>query len=175
MVALTVTSAIASNAPLTGLVGARRDAGWGLAYEPPTRKQDYNRFRRICDDLLDEVKQLDQFVDGEIIADEASGIEARILDLLDMQLYDCKWGEGESLKSVTSVILAQLNNVDWRAIHYRFLAEVIPMLRTRYIIDAGVTESVQDIIDRTGLVQFRGSVMETDLKFRYKVVREEAS
>lgn len=140
---------------------AKRFAGAGAM------KQDhYRQFRRICDDLYEEVERLlDYLLDGQVV-DEGLATVAEIENHLE-RLYDCEWGEDECLKRMVVAIQAQLNNTKWTATHVELLKTFVPFLRVRWLINEATVSECYDIIEETGLDQFRGTLSRDDVVRRY--------
>jgi len=151
----------------------RQKRGWGPKYQPPIEQaEERRRYRRICDDLDAEVRQLEQFVVGGVVSDEAVGLVAEIQNLLET-LYDCPFGEGESLKSVVVAIQSQLNNAAWSEQHLAFLRGAIQHLRVRPIVNDCTAQEIHDMIEEHGLDPFRGTVSDSDCVVTYKLQRVE--
>lgn len=142
---------------------------WGNCYQPKLQDADGRlKFRRLCDDLDAEVRRLNDYVvDGEL-ADEACGLAAEIQNLLE-HLYDCPFGEGESLKSVVVAIQSQLNNAHWTASHIAFLQDVTHYLRSQWIINDEKVREIGDSIEEHGLDVFRGTVSDSGVLAKYRI------
>jgi hypothetical protein len=151
---------------------ARELSNWGPLYEPPTRKNDYQNYRRILDELVGNIEQLRPSVTFEGVGDDAAAFEAEIQNLLET-LYDCAWGEGESLKSAVVAIQSQLNNAIWTTTQFELLSGSIALLRSRYVVDTGVVDAIYDLVEQLGLEQFRGTITASDVKWDYELVRKE--
>lgn len=143
--------------PSAGLV-ARRRRGWGPRFDPNLEDQDVrSEYRRICNDLDNEVVDLRDALVGDSLPDEAAGTIAQVNDLLE-RLYDCPFGSGESLKAVVVAIQSQTNNIRWDARHVRFLDAVTQYLKARYVISDQTVNEVDQMIAEQGLDVFRGTV-----------------
>ena len=150
---------------------ARNSRGWGQKYDPPLAGADgRDAYRRICDDLEAESRQLDAFVVDGVLSDEASGIVAEIQNLLEA-LYDCPFGEGESLKMAVVSIQSQLNNAEWTRRHVNFLRAAIRHLRVRWIVNEQTAQEVNEMIQEHELDPFRGTISEPDGLARYRIER----
>lgn len=108
----------------------------------------------------------------DVIEEEASGTVAEIQDLLE-RLYDCLFGEGESLKSVVVVIQSQLNNAKWTTKHVSFLRSAIKFLRVRRIVNDQTVAEIGAMIEEYGLDPFRGTVTDDGFVARYRVEKIE--
>lgn len=130
-------------------------------------KQDaYREFRRICDDLYEDVSQLDDYVvDGEVV-DEGLATVAEIEHHLE-RLYDCDWGERECLKRMVVAVQAQLGNTNWLAAHVELLREMVRFLRVRWLINEATVSECYHIIEEMGFDQFRGTLSGDDVLRRY--------
>jgi hypothetical protein len=132
------------------------------------RSTSYRSFRRTCDQLRLEIGRIDEFVDNGIVTDEGLEVVVEVEHLLE-SLYDCPWGEGESLKRVIVAIQSQVANAVWTAKHVDFLKDVIARLRVRYLINADVVNDCYELIETHGLEEFRGSVTETETRKKYRI------
>ena len=151
----------------------RRRLGWGAQYRPAIGgREERQQFSQICGRVLEELDELqatDCLVDGKV-SDEGAGFIAEIEDLLE-NLFDCRFGDGESLKSVVVAIQSQVNNADWNGQVVTFLREVMAFLRARYVLNDQTVDEVYEIIKECGLDPFRGSVSDRGIKTRYRLVK----
>jgi hypothetical protein len=104
------------------------------------------------------------------LRDEACGVAAEIQDLLE-RVYDCPFGEGESLKSVVVAIQSQLNNAEWGEKHVAFLKAVSRYLRARWVITDHAVVDVGDMIEECCLDVFRGTVSDSGMLAEYRIER----
>jgi len=153
----------------------RKRLGWGAQYLPPIDgREERRRFSEICGRVLGELDDLegaDYLVDGKV-SDEGAGVIAEIANLLE-KLFDCPFGEGESLKSVVAAIQSQTNNADWSRQIVDFLRDVMVFLRARYVVNDQTVDEVYEIVKEHGLDPFRGSVSDRGIKTRYRLVKAE--
>ena len=157
-----------SNSPQIGL-RARQRRGWGPLYEPNLMDEDGRlEFRRICNDLDAEICALRASLVGETIPDEASGAMAEIQRLLEL-LYDCPFGEGESLKSAVVALQSQLNNAQWTVKHVDFLDAAIQHLRVRSVVNDQTVDAINKMITEIGLDVFRGTVSDSQVLATYAI------
>ncbi len=146
-------------------VDERNRASMRVAAE---RSASYRAFRRICDQLRSEIGRIDEFVDNSSVTDEGLEVVVEVEHLLEL-LYDCPWGEGESLKRVVVAIQSQVANAKWTVNHVDFLKDVINRLRIRYLINDAVVDDCYELIETHGLEEFRGSVTETETRKKYRI------
>ena len=154
----------------TGL-HARDARGWGRKFMPELSDADGRRdYKRCCDDLDAEIRQLDEHVADGVVADEAAGVIAEIQALLE-RLYDCSFGEGESLKSVVVALQSQLNNAQWTERHVAFLQASIQHLRARWVVNDQTVDEIYAMIEEHGLDPFRGTVSDSGILVQYRIER----
>lgn len=148
---------------------ARDRRGWGSRYQPRLDDTEgRHEFRRICDDIDEQVRQLDAHIDQGVVSDDAAGVIAEIHDLLDA-LYDCPFGDGESVKSVVVALQSQVNNIQWTDAHVGFLKAALQHLRVRWIVNDQTVREIDDMIEEFGLDPFRGTVSDSEVRVRYKI------
>jgi hypothetical protein len=148
----------------------RERIGWGARYFPPIDERPGERqFREICDDLCDEIGELQAFIDGEKVTAEGAGAIAEIEHLLE-QLYECSFGGGDYLKNSVVCIRFQLSNANWTAQHAAFLRDVVDFIRSRYTIDDAIVDQCYDMVNEHGLDVFRGTVSEPETVHKYRIV-----
>jgi hypothetical protein len=135
---------------------------------PPQQETHYRQFRRIADRLVEEIKKIDDFLDGDAVAEEGLEVIVEVEALLET-LYDCPWGQGEALKRVVVAIQSQVSNAAWKRPQVAFLQELLPYLRVRYVIDEGTVEECYAMIQRHGLDPFRGTVSEPVVLKKYRI------
>ncbi len=129
----------------------------------------YRSYRRICDELVAESKRLESFlVDGKL-NEEGLEVVVEIEHILD-ELYNCKWGEGECIKRVVVAIWSQIKNVQWEESHTRFVRDISVYLRNAYLVNDATIKECFNLIREHGLEVFRGSLVETSVRKRYKIV-----
>jgi hypothetical protein len=147
--------------------------GWGYSYQPRLDDADGRaKFRRICDDLDAEIQIIKGHVVEDIVGEEASGTVAEIQELLE-RLYDCPFGEGESLKSAVVVLQSQLNNAKWTTKHVSLLESSINFLRVRRVVNDQTVAEIGEMIEECGLDPFRGTVMDDGFVARYRIEKIE--
>lgn len=129
----------------------------------------YQPFRKNCDALFEEITNIEDYLVEDVVSDEGLERIVEIEHLLE-QLYDCHWGEAESLKRVVVSIQSQINNTEWTSSHVNFLKEVLSLLRVRYVIDQSTVDECYDLIEEHGLDPFRGTVSEPEIQKHYKIV-----
>lgn len=167
----TASSVVSGFGPeLDSFERAREAAGWGSRFKPPIDHDKYASYRRICDDLNSEVATLTDFLVDGTVTEEASGVVAEIESDLE-RLYDCHWGEGESLKRAVIAIQSQINNARWTAKHVDFLRSAVSFLRPRYLVNDLAVDELNQMIEQHGLDQFRGSVSDSEVATRYRIER----
>ena len=149
---------------------ARESAGWGAKYSPPVKDaRARQEFQRICADLAREVRDLEEVLQEGRITEEGAGVVAEVLGYLE-RLYDCPFGEDESLKGAIVALQSQLNNLIWTVEQVDFLREAVAFLGARYIVDSSTVEEINDMIERHEFDFFRGTVSEPEVIQRYKIV-----
>ena len=145
---------------------------WGPRYSPKIDdRASQQEFSQICQKILielDDLEAADCYVDG-IVAHEGAGVVAQVDSLLET-MFDCPFGEGESLKSVVVAIQSQVNNVDWTRDIVKFLRNVMSFLRVRYVVNDQTVDEIYDMMREQNLDPFRGSVSDRDIKTRYRLV-----
>ncbi len=152
---------------------AREIRGWGQHYKPELDAAEARQeYRRICDSIKAEVRLLQDYVEDGYVVDEASGVIAEIQDWLET-LYDCPFGEGESLKSVVVGLQSQLNNVRWTKQHVDFLTAAIHQLCVRWVVNDQTADDIDDMIEEFGLDVFRGTVSDSDVLVEYRIEKVE--
>ena len=140
---------------------------------PPPEASGYPVFRRICDAILTEIGQLQEFLNGDRLVGDWFGPVVEIEALLE-QLYDTPWGEAESLKRIVVAIQAQINNSTLDHRHVSFLTDVFRNLRVRYLIDSAAVDEVLRAVQQHKLDLFRGTVSEPIIQKRFKIVEDTA-
>jgi len=129
----------------------------------------YQDFRRICDELLAEARRADDYlVDGRM-SDTGMEIVVEVEQLLD-KLYRSTWGTKECLKRIVIAISSQINNVQWTQAHVGFLKDIFLLLRNSYLIDDSLVGECLKLIREHGLEVFRGSIAETEVRKKYRIV-----
>jgi hypothetical protein len=153
-------------------LAARTKRGWGPRYQPKLDDGARRDYKVLCEDIDEQLRQLDRYIEDGGVADEASGVVAEIQDLLE-RLYDCPFGEGESLKSVVVALQSQLNNSEWSDKHVEFAKTAIKYLKTRWIVSSQTADEIDDMIEEFGLDPFRGTVSASDVLVEYRLKRVE--
>lgn len=152
---------------------ARERRGWAPNFKPKLDDAEARReYRRICDSIKAEARSLKDYVRDGHVADDAFGIVAEIQALLET-LYDCPFGEGESLKSVVVALQSQLDNVRWTKQHVDFLSAAIQHLCVRWVVNGQTAEEIDDMIEEFGLDVFRGTVSDSDVLVEYRIEKVE--
>jgi len=116
--------------------------------------------------------ELADYIANGRVADEGAGTIAEIASLLE-SMFDCPFGEGESLKSVVVAIQSQTNNAEWTRQTVEFLRDAITFLSARYVIDDQTVDELYKIMEEHALDPFRGSVSNRGIKTRYRLVEVE--
>ncbi len=151
---------------------ARIAQAWGPRFMPDIeQRKAREQFSLICQRIkceLDDLALSDGFVNGRVM-DHAAGVIVEIAQLLEA-LFDCPFGEGESLKAVVVTIQSQTNNVKWSQETVAFLKDVASFLRARYVINDQTVDEVYKIMQEHGLDPFRGSISDRDIRTRYHLV-----
>lgn len=121
----------------------------------PTDAETYRAFRELCTQIIEELRGLWRFLKDDVVSDEGSEIVAEVESLIE-KLYDCPFGQGESLKKVVVTIQSQVNHVQWERRHAEFLTDVFTYLRPRRLINDGTVAECCDLIKAHKLDLFRG-------------------
>ncbi len=156
---------------------ARDQRGWGARFPARTNNEEPHRrqYKLLCEDVLEHLRDLQGYIEDGVLADDASSGIAEIQQLLE-EMYDCPFGQGESLKSVVVALQSQVHNVEWTPVHVKFLRAAFEYLRRRWIITGQTAAEIDDIIEEFGLDVFRGTVSDADVLVEYhleKVVRHD--
>ena len=128
----------------------------------------YKLFRRHCDQLRLEAERIADFMSDGVVTDEGLEVIVEVEHHLE-KLYDCPWSEGENLRKVVVLLQSQLLNAKWTEKHAKFLREAIRLIRLSYVIDADLIEQIFNLVEEFDLDQFRGTVMETEVRKRYRI------
>ena len=153
---------------------SREKLAWGSVYVPKRDDADgLKRFGLICDDLIGEINSLAEHLTGGILDDEFAGPAAEINSLLK-SLYNCPFGQGESLKSIVVLLQSQLNNAEWTARHVNLLRSTMCFLRVRNVLNDQTVAEIRDMIKESGLNIFRGSITDVGFVSKYRVQKVEA-
>lgn len=129
----------------------------------------YHEFRRICDDLMMEVKRASDYLVEGTMSDMGMEVVVEVEQILD-ELYRNTWGTNECLKRIVVAIGSQIYNVRWTAAHVGFLKDVVRLLRISYLIDESLVAECLKLIRDHRLEVFRGSIAETEVRTRYRIV-----
>ena len=135
---------------------------------PPKDIVAYRIFRRLCDDIFNELRRIDAFIIEEKVSDEGAEVVTEIEALLE-RLYDCGYGQGESLKRAVVAVQSQVNNARWDRRHVEFLREFVRYLRVRYLVDEAAVNVCYEIMKAQGLDPFRGTICEPSVLKRYRI------
>lgn len=160
--------------PTTGTVSADSAIPW-LKSDATTRTAEirkaatrgYADFRRTCDDLAEAALHADDYLLNGEVSDEGLEVIVQVDELLE-RLYQCDWGEGESVKRVVVAIKSQLNNVRWTERHVGFLKDAAFKIRNRYLINDQFVEECLDLIEAHNLDLFRGVLSSEGIR-RYRL------
>ncbi len=133
----------------------------------------FQLFREICDELVNLSKSLDDHLVENAVVAEGMGILIQIDSLLE-KLYDCEWGDGESLKKIVVTIQSQLNNVEWTGEHVRFAKVIFATIRARRVVNDDLAKECMEIVKEHGLDIFRGTVS-GDVERRFVLVPADES
>jgi hypothetical protein len=136
--------------------------------KPPKELAAYRAFRGLCDEILNELRQIDVFLVGDEVNDEGAAVVVEVEELLE-RLYNCPFGQGESLKRVVVAVQSQVNNVPWARRHVEFLKEIVRYLRVRYLVDEASVHACYEMMKARGLDPFRGTVCEPRVVKRYRL------
>jgi hypothetical protein len=156
---------------------ARRRVGWGRRFFPEIADREARAsFANICQRVLCELEDLEQSdcLAGGKVSEEGAGFIVQIDDLLE-SLFDCPFGQGESLKGVVVAIQSQTRNADWTQEIVSFLREAMVFLQARYAVNDQTIDEVYEIIKEHGLDPFRGTVSDEGIKTQYRLVRVDES
>jgi hypothetical protein len=146
----------------------RRVRGRTAVEEPSREAAAFPGFRRICDDIFNELSRIDGCLVNETSGAGSSGVVAEIEILLE-RLYDYPYGKSESLKRLVVAVQSQVNNADWDNRHVEFLRDVVHYLRVRYLVDETSVAACFNMMKARGLDPFRGTVSETRTVKKYRI------
>ena len=121
-----------------------------------------------CDAVLLELRRLDDFWDGELLADEGLEVTVELRQLL-ADVYDSDFGKGECLKRAIVAIETQIGNANWTKSLANFVEAAISLIRIRQSIDEQVVEEVLDLVEVHGLDPFRGTVSEPQVRKKFVI------
>ncbi len=154
----------------------RRPASSRAEIHPPRRRVAdpavYRDYRKICDELMAELKRADEYLADGMMSDMGMEVVVEVEQLLD-KLYRCRWGEKECLKRVVVAISSQINNVRWTEAHIEFLKDIVLLLRNSYLVDDSLVRECYRLIRAHGLEAFRGTIAETEVRKKYRIVEVE--
>ena len=167
------TSRVASDATGPPIIVPKRKARFDEKHKPSARGVSsqgslYPEFRRLCDEIINELSQIDEFFIGDEVSDEGLEVVVEIEELLE-RLYSCPYGKGESLKRVVVAIQTQVNNAQWARRHVEFLKEVIRFMRVRFLVDEAAVDHCYELIKAHDLDEFRGTVSEPQVVKHYRI------
>ncbi len=128
----------------------------------------HQAFLQLCDDLLDELGNIDAFIVDNEVTDEGTAVVAEVEAILE-ELFDCPYGQGDSLKRVVVAVQSQVNNARWDRRHVDFLRDVFRFLRVRYLVDESSVKACYDYMRARGLDSFRGTIGEPQVVKRYRI------
>lgn len=123
---------------------------------------------RKCDELILELRRLDEFWNGDDLADEGLEVTVEVRQLLD-DIYDINWGKGDCLKRAVVAIQSQIGNAIWTKPLATFVDAAVQIIRQRRLIDEQVVEEVLDLVEASGLDPFRGTVSEPQVRKRFVI------
>jgi hypothetical protein len=161
-------SASSSEKSTAGTSATRGEARKSTVADVPTDIASYEKFRRLCDRIIEELQNIPRFLHKDVVTDEGAEVVAEVEAILE-ELYDCPHGQGEALKRVIVAIQSQVNNVQWEKTHADFLMDVFTFLRVRYLINDSVVAECYDMMKERGLDPFRGSVAQPLVVKRYRI------
>jgi cell division protein FtsB len=154
-------------------VELREERMQGSRYIPPSvHAATLRAYRRICDALESEVRNLEDFLVDGSLTEEGEPVATEIEGILE-QLYQYPLGEGENLKRVIVAINFQIRNARWTRKHVEFLAAAVSFLRARTTILEAHIETLLDMIVEHGLDPFRGTIAEPEVIARYRIEKVE--
>lgn len=133
--------------------------------------ENYGAFRRTCDRLAAELRRVDDYLKDGVLCDEGMEVVVEVEQILD-DLYRVDYGQRECLKRIVVAINSQINNIRWTASHSGFLRDTALMLRNSYLVDDSLVKECYALIKRYGLDPFRGTVSESPVLKRYRIVEE---
>ncbi len=125
-------------------------------------------FLQLCDGLVEELGKIDAFFIDDEVSDEGTEVVAEVEAILE-ELYDCPYGQGESLKRVVVAVQSQVNNARWDRRHVEFLRDVFCFLRVHYLLDETSVKTCYDFMRARGLDSFRGTISEPRVVKRYRI------
>jgi hypothetical protein len=132
-----------------------RPEGWGSKYVPPfARRSSRDVFFRIVDQIVELVDRLILDANDRVL-DEQQNLIAEIESLLE-QLYECEWGEGESLKKIVVEVQSQVLQTQWDRRHVLLVARTSKTMRARYLIDDKLVAECHSWVEEVGLDPLRG-------------------
>jgi hypothetical protein len=164
---VSISAASSAESTTSGITNRGQARRWPAA-DVPTDNKSYEKLRRLCDCIIEELKNIPRFLQGDLVADEGAEVVAEVEALLE-ELYDCPHGESEVLKRVVVAIQSQVNNVQWERRHAEFLDDVLSYLRVRFLVDESVVAACYDMMKERGLDPFRGSITEPLVVKRYRI------
>ncbi len=116
-----------------------------------------------------EVKRASDYLVEGTMSDMGMEVVVEVEQILD-ELYRNTWGTNECLKRIVVAIGSQIYNVRWTAAHVGFLKDVVRLLRISYLIDESLVAECLKLIRDHRLEVFRGSIAETEVRTRYRIV-----
>ena len=139
----------------------------------PAGKANYQAFRRLCERLVAELERAEDYLIDGRFSEEGVGMILEVQQILD-ELYRVPWGNRECLKRVVVAIRSQINNIQWTTDHACFMQDVARLLRNTYQIDDSFLKECYKMISGYGLDVFRGTITETEVRKRYRIVEVES-
>lgn len=134
----------------------------------PPRTAGWREFRTLCNEVIEELHKIGNFIQDGAVLPEALEVIVEVEHLLE-KLYDCPWGQGESLKRFVLVLQSQLNNTEWSVKHVQFLDNAMRFLRVRYVVDAETVDEALRLVEEQGLDPFRGTVSDCCVLKKYRL------
>ena len=138
------------------------------------RDSIYSRFRDVCSSILMELEKADQFIFEGVMQDEGLEVTVEVDYLLEV-LYEIAWGKNESLKKIVVLMQSQILNAIWTPAHLDFMKDAMSHIRRQYYIDDSVVGYCFELINTHALNAFRGTVLETANRKRFKIVEIDES
>lgn len=162
-------------AGLDALAGLRPSATTvGRAASPRTRPSKsgvYQSYRRLCARLVAELERADDYLVDGGLSDEGMEVVVEVEQILE-ELYRVPWGKHECLKRVVVAIESQIKNAQWTVDHVCFLQDIARFLQNTYQIDDAFVRKCYDMMAGYGLDVFRGTVAETEVRKKYRIVED---
>jgi hypothetical protein len=131
--------------------------------------ESYQKFRKICDDIIYEIKNLIISCNDNTLPEDWTTASAEIEALIE-SLYHVQWGTNDSIKRITLKIQAQVYNTKWDIRHLDFLLDTFTELRNSYSIDDSIVASISKLVLHHRLPPFRGTLTSDEPIKKYKLI-----